>query len=429
MKTIKMKYGNTSMDINIHDEKFLGIIESKKEIIRQKEEEVILKALKNPIDSKPLREIVKPSQKICIIISDVTRAWQKMSFYLPFIVDELKKSGIEDKDITFLCATGTHRRQTKEEHKLLLGDELSKRFGIIDHDCLDEKQLVYLGKTSFQTPVKINKKAIEADHIILTGAIVFHDLAGFGGGRKSILPGIASFESIMANHALALNKNIGEGSNSEVRCGSVDKNPIHQDMIEAADFVKPSFLFNVILNDEGSIVKAVSGHYKHAHEIGQKMVDALDGVWIREKADLVIASAGGYPKDMNLYQATKALSNAKEAVKLGGSIIILSECIEGFGNEDLRQIIEDYKNNRERECAVREKFTVAKYIGYDMAETSRKWQILFVSDIEKNLLDQVNITVVKTVKEALDIVYNEKGKNIKTYLMPHGGNTLPKIEK
>ncbi|MCT4621652.1 MAG: nickel-dependent lactate racemase [Marinisporobacter sp.] len=430
MKTIKMKYGNTFMDVAIPEEKFLGIIESKGEKINKKEEEeVVLEALKNPIESKPLREMVKSSEKICIIISDVTRAWQKMSFYLSFIVDELNEAGIKDKDITFLCATGTHRSQTKEEHELLLGKKLSKRFEVIDHNCFDEEHLVYLGKTSFGTPISINKKAIEADHIILTGAIVFHDLAGWGGGRKSILPGIASFESIMANHALALSKEIGEGSNPEVRCGSVDKNPIHLDMMEAASFVKPSFLFNVILDDQGCIIKAVAGNYEKAHTVGRRMVDELDGVWIKEKADLVIASAGGYPKDINLYQATKALSNAKEAVNLGGYIIILSECIEGFGNEDLRRIIEKYKNNIERECAVREKFTVAKYIGYDMAVSARKWHVIFVSNIDKDLLEQVNIRVVKTVKEALNLVYKEKGKSLKTYFMPYGGNTLPKIEK
>lgn len=422
-----MKYGKTMMDVSIPEENLLGIIQSNKQIKDKTEEEIVLNALENPIESHSLREIVNKGDKVCIVISDITRAWQKMSRYLPYIVEELKKGYIKEEDIIFLCATGTHRKQTKEEHKILLGEELAKRFDVIDHDCMDRDNLVYLGKTSFGTPVSINKIALECDHIIITGAVVYHDMAGWGGGRKSILPGISSYESIMANHALALNEKVGEGPNSEVRCGNAATNPIHQDMIEAANLVKPSYLFNVIMDDKGNIISAVTGHYIKAHEIGQKIVDELDGVEIKEKADLVIASSGGYPKDIDLYQATKTLSNAKEACKENGSIIILSECIEGVGNDDLRKIIQNYENNVEREKAVRENFTVAKYIGYNMTETAEVFNIFFVSSIDKNMLKNTSIKVVSSVNEALEITYKEKGRELKTYLMPYGANTLPKL--
>ncbi|TCO74586.1 lactate racemase domain-containing protein [Marinisporobacter balticus] len=429
MKRVNMKYGNTTIDVSIRMDNLLGVIESNKTCSHKTEEEVVIDALKNPIGSNPLGEIVQKGEKICIVISDITRAWQKMNFYLAFIVDELNEAGIEDRDIIFLCATGSHRKQTKEEHRILLGEKLAQRFEVIDHNALDQEQLVFLGKTSFGTPVRLNKLAVEADHVLLTGAIVFHDLAGFGGGRKSILPGIACYESIMANHALALNEKVGGGSNPSVRCGNVKTNPIHLDMIEATNFLKPSFLFNVIIDGDGHIIKAVAGGYIKAHEMGQKMVEQMDGVSIKEKADLVIASAGGYPKDINLYQATKTLSNAKEAVKNGGNIIILSECIEGVGNEDVRQIIEDYENNVERECAVREEFSVAKYIGYDMAQTAKRFQIIFVSDLDPDLMKKIHIQVVKTVEEALTRVYKEKGENLKAYFIPYGANTLPKYKQ
>ncbi len=427
MDTYELKYGKSKMNVSLSKDNLLGIIESKKTNDTRTEEEKILHALENPINSLKLREIVNPGEKICIVISDITRAWQKMSTFLPYIVKELNKGGIKDEDIVFLCATGSHRKQTKEEHKILLGEELSDRFTVIDHDCLDEDNLIYLGKTSYGTPVKINKTAMECDHIVLTGAIVFHLLAGWGGGKKSILPGIAGYESIMANHAMSLNPEIGSGSNPEIKSGKIVDNPIHYDMLEAASFVKPSFLFNVIMGSNGEIADAVAGDYATAHEAGCKIVDELDGVFIKEKADMVIATAGGYPKDINFYQTIKTVINAKEALNDNGIMIILSECSDGFGNEPIREIIQNYNSLVDREIALRKDYSIAKYIGYYVTEVAEKYNLILVSNLPPEALSMANIKVVKTIDEALDIAYNLKGNSIKTYLMPHGANTFPKL--
>ena len=313
MKTIKMKYGCGEVNIQINEYNFLGSIQSKKIENKNSEEHIILEALDNPVGSQRLKTLVKLGETVCIIISDITRAWQKSDRYLPYIMKELSESGMKDEDITFICATGSHRRQSEEEHKILLGEKLAKRFKVIDHDCKDKENLVNIGTTSFGTPVTINKTALQCDHIVLTGAIVFHDLVGFGGGKKSILPGITAYEGIMANHKLSLNPNFGEGINFRVCCGNVANNPVHLDMLEAAAFVKPTFLFNVIMDEALNIVKAVAGDYIKAHEAGQQIVDEADSAYIKEQADIVVVSAGGYPKDIDFYQASKALINAKEA--------------------------------------------------------------------------------------------------------------------
>lgn len=425
MKKFEMKYGKDKRSFSIPQKNLLGIIRGNGDNTKLSEAEVILRALENPIDSPRLENIVKPGEKICIVISDITRAWQKMSLFLPYIVDKLNEAGIDDQDITFLCATGSHRSQTKEEHKVLLGEKLSKRFEVIDHDSRDEENMVHLGTTSFGTPVSINKIAMESDHIILTGAVVFHDLAGWGGGKKSILPGIASYESIMANHSLSLSPNIGEGIHPMVKSGNISNNPIHEDMLEAAGFVNPSFLFNVIIDSKGNICDAVAGHYIKAHEEGQKKVSNINGIPIKEKADLVVVSAGGYPKDIDLYQASKALINAKEAVKKDGGIIMVSQCIEGVGHQELKEIIEDYDNNLEREKSVRNHYTVSRFIGYLIAEIARKYNIILISDIDDELLKKINIRSANDIDEALDIFYKEKGKDLKTYIMPNGSETLP----
>lgn len=427
LEAIKIKYGREEVSIQPHSMGFHGMIESNAAENDDSEEQVILKALEAPVGSRRLREIARPGEKICIIISDITRAWQRMNVYLPYIVVELNKSGVMDKDITFLCATGSHRPQTEKEHGLLLGEKLAGRFKVTDHDCKDLKSMTMLGTTSFGTPVIINSKALESDHIILTGAIVFHDLAGWGGGKKSILPGISAYQSIMANHSLSLKPGLGEGLNPQVRCGSADNNPVHLDMMEAAAFVKPSFLFNVIIDENGSIGKAVAGDYIKAHEEGRRLVDEADSAYIGEKADLVVVSAGGYPKDIDLYQASKALVNAKEAVVPGGFIILLAECSEGFGHEEVRLMLEDFGDCSGREKALRESFTVAKYTGYLISKIAEGFNVILISSIEPDKLKNCGINTAATLEAAMEFVESKAGSGLKAYYMPNGSNTLPRM--
>ncbi|MDF2521700.1 MAG: hypothetical protein K0R84_2328, partial [Clostridia bacterium] len=405
----------------------LGVIQSKGIEDKKTEEDVILGALGSPIGSESLGKLVKKGERVCIIISDITRTWQKTGIYLPYIVDELNKTGIKDEDITFLCATGSHRGQTVEEHKIILGEKLAERFEVVDHDCRDSENMVYVGTTSFGTPVSINRTAFESDHIILTGAIVFHDLVGWGGGKKSILPGIASYESIMANHKLSLNPERGEGINFSVRCGNIIDNPVHLDMMEAADFVKPVFMFNVIIDEDGNIGKAVAGDYVKAHEEGRQIVQEADSMIIKERADMVIASAGGYPKDIELYQASKALVNAKEAVRKGGVIILLAECIEGFGGEAVQQMLQEHKDMISREKALREEFSIAKYTGFLIAQIAEAYKVILVSSLKPDSLVNANIEVVSSVDEAIALAAQQLPIEAKVYLMPYAANTLPII--
>lgn len=427
VKTTKLKYGSGEVNFQIDENSFLGFVQSQGMIEEKPEANIILEALDNPIGSQRLRKLVKPGETVCIIISDTTRAWQKPDLYLPYIIKELNESGIKDEDITFICATGSHRGQSEKEHKILLGEKLAKRFVIVDHDCRDYENLMNIGTTSFGTPVTINKMALECDHIVLTGAIVFHDLVGWGGGKKSILPGISAYESIMANHKLSLNPNLGEGTNLRVRCGNVVNNPVHLDMLEAAAFVKPTFLFNVIIDEAGNIVKAVAGDYVKAHEAGQKMVDEADSVYIKEQADIVLVSAGGYPKDIDFYQASKALINAKEAVKKGGVIILLAKCSEGFGGNEVQQMLEEFSDNYCREKALRENFSIAKYTGYLIAEIAENYNVILVSSLNSRLLENANIKVAADVSEALNLAIQQKGIDAKIYLMPNGANILPRL--
>lgn len=419
LEECNLKYGDgykkilfkPSHNVDILDKNFLS---------EKKEEEVIKRALLNPIGSRKINEIVTPEDKLCIVISDVTRLWQKPRVFLPILIEEIKKSGIKDENIIFLCALGSHRKQSKEEHIKILGENLFKRFKIIDHYSKDKDEMMYIGETSFKTPVVVNKLIKECTKVIITGGITFHDMAGFGGGRKSILPGISSYETIMANHALVLNSD-KNGINPNCSCGNLENNPMHLDMMEACDMIKPSFLLNVIMNSKGNITEAVAGDYAKAFERGCELLQDSNGIKIKKLKDTVIVSAGGFPKDINLYQSSKALSNAKEAVKKGGKIILFTQCIEGIGNKEVEEIINNFNNNEEREEELRRKFTVSKFAAYLICSIAKEYELILISDIKEELVSKAGIRVF----EDESIINEILKENEEIYLMPDGSSLLP----
>jgi len=425
MKTVKMKLGTGYVDVSVPEENLLGLIAKEVSPSKMTEDEVVLEALAHPIGSPMLRELVKPGNTVCIVISDVTRAWQRMSIYLPHIVKELNDAGVKDKDIRFLSALGYHRKHTPEEHAKLLGPDLLKRFQIIDHDCLDKDNLVRLGTTSRGTPVIINRVAAEADHLVLTGCCTYHPWVGWGGGKKSILPGISSIESIQKNHLMTMDEKGNQ--RPEVASGNIKNNPIHLDMLEVAAIAKPTFMFNVIMGHDGKIARAVCGDCIAAHDVGRGIVDELYEVPIRELADITISSQGGYPKDIDVCQTGKGIYHTQAATKPGGWIIILSDCTEGIGPPDANTIFLECETNAEREREVRKLFTVPKYVSYYMCTAAEKWNIIIVGNGDPALLAKTKFRTARTVDEALETAFKEGGRNQKIYLMPQGSSALPKL--
>jgi nickel-dependent lactate racemase len=424
----EFKFGKGKMTAEIPDERILGIMRSREIPQAATEEEAILKALENPIGSPRLRDKVKPGERVCIVICDLTRAWQHSSVYLPLLVDEVKRGGARDEDIFFLVGVGTHREHTPEEHKLLVGEKLFGRYKVIDHDCRNHPMKDY-GKTRFGTPVRLNKMAADADHVILTGAILYHFMPGWSGGRKGVLPGISSYESVQANHSLALKPLPQKGRDMICRSGNMEGNAIHLDMTEAAAKLGPSFLLNVVMGGNGKIGWAVAGDWQKAHEAGTAIVDSVDAIDIPELGDLAVASSCGYPKDINLYQSTKSLFNAEYAVRPGGAIVFAASCVEGYGSEEMRTMLQDYRNSDEREVELRREFTIAKYVGYCTGQDTERFDVHLVTDMDPKSLEGTGLQVSKTLEEALGKVYAVHGRDLKTWLMPQGSNTLPRLKE
>ena len=415
-----MHYGKTSFPVTLAPEEIAAELEPNAVELEQKTvPELVRDALAHPIDSKPLKELVKPGE-----------SWQSPETYIPIVVEELESAGIRDEDILILSATGTHRRQTPEEHMGLVTEAVYRRIRVEDHVCTDEDNLQMVGTTSYGTPVLLDKRALACDHIVLTGGVVYHFMAGFGGGRKSILPGIAGRETIMKNHNLALNPGLGNGSNPEVRSANMtDSNPVHADMMEACAMAKPSFLINVVVDDNQKIIGVFAGNWITAHRAACDLVDRMYGVPAKEQTELVIASAGGYPKDLNFYQTIKTLSNALVVAKEGGTIILVTKSDEGFGNDDTQRQIAGYETMLEREKDLRENFSIGAFIGYLFAEAGEKYNMIAVTDIPQADFGTAKIHVVSTLDEALELARQYHGGKLpRATLMPHGANTLPKMQ-
>lgn len=415
----RLKYGEGYLTFNLERENVIQELHAQEIACVDDVEKAVQEVLDHPVGTRPFNEHFHAGDKVTIVVSDITRL-VKLHEFLPFIVKRLNALGIPDRDILILVATGTHRRQTPEEHKTIVGEDIYNRIEIIDHNC-DDSEMVYVGTTPRGTEVIVNKWVVERK-VILTGGIVHHLMAGFGGGRKSILPGVSSRKTIAQNHLHALDPN-AERSNPLIGVGALEGNPLHADMVDATEFVNPEFLVNVIIHTNGKIARLVGGHWLTAWEEGCRWADEKFGVPIEQKADLVIASCGGFPKDISLYQGTKTLFNASLAVKPGGTILMLAECRDGAG-ADAFFGWSDPLHRGTLDPDLRKNFTIPGYIFYAAVEASRKANVVLYSTIASELVKPMNIVGVNSLEEALNAAGVNKEKQ-DIIIMPYGGATIP----
>lgn len=424
----QLPYGRGAQNVDLRNHNVLDVLRGSGSNLKSalpSEEALIRDALDHPIGRPVLKKLLQPGESVCIVISDMTRSWQRMHVFLPILVERINEAGVGDEAIQFVCATGSHRAMTDDEAKVLLGPRLHRRFKVISHDCRDESSLVEIGTTSRGTVVKLNKQAMAADHLIITGGIVFHDLAGWGGGKKSILPGIAGYDSIMSNHSLSLGDHKGSGIHPNIRCGNIDGNRLNADMEEAAAMVNPAFMLNVIVNEDHRISGAVAGHYLEAFEEGKRLLDQAERVSIDHLADFALVSAGGFPKDIDFYQATKALSSAREAVKKGGVILLMCQCEEGVGHPEVSDLLMNHHSHEERENEMRRAFTVSKFAGFLASQMAEDYQVYCVTDLEPIILEGIGFRVFSKASEALAEIERSHGTSMDTYVIPSASSVLP----
>lgn len=384
-----------------------------------------------PIASQPLQKVVRKGDKVAVIVSDVTRLVRTAEF-LPVIISEINAAGVPDEDITIIVATGTHRVHTHDEDIAVCGKDIVKRIKIHQHDSRNNEELTDLGVTSFGTPILIDSYVAEADKVIITGAVSLHPMAGFGGGRKAVMPGVSGHATIMHNHAIALAPKVGDGCNPLCETGLLEGNPLHEDMVEVTKKLDPAFLVNMVFTPEGKLHEVVAGHWYKAWEKGCKDLVAMAGVPIKELADVVFASAGGSPKDMNLYQSCKAHMNAVFAVKKGGIMILTLECpdikepaifTDWFSKSDVLQFEKD----------VRADFSIPAFVAFKTRCIVNSLTTYLVTKPENfEFVRQTGQIPVASLEEAWLLAQQELAKqgkdDYKITIMGHASATMPVLE-
>jgi nickel-dependent lactate racemase len=416
-----VKYGSTSFPLDLPPEHLTGVIQPSVPDSAASPEEIIttaLEACQSAISS------ISPGEKTVIVTSDITR-YTGSEVYLPLLVERLNRQGIPDRDMEILIALGIHRTQTPHEHEKILGT-LYGRIRVRDHDCDNPGQLVSIGRTSNGIDVRINRTAVEADHLILTGVIGFHYFAGFGGGRKSVLPGIASRQACMASHFAVLNPGQGSGKNQRAVTGNLDNNPVHQAMTEACALAAPDFILNTVLAPDKRIIAAFAGHWHEAHEAGCRYYREHFSYPLRAKANLVVVSCGGFPKDINLIQAHKSMEYAAQALKDGGVMILLAECRDGFGNSTFFNWFR-HKRLDQFEAALREKYEINGQTAYSILQKAQRFRIILVSKLPGQQVEEMGMLPADSLDEALRMADRFLPADWTAQVMPEGGSVLPVV--
>jgi nickel-dependent lactate racemase len=320
---IKLAYGRKGILADFPDDAAVIRPEFVPGIDLSKEGYAIRAALKQPIASPPMASLVKPGDKIVVAHSDITRATPNERI-LPPLLAELEEAGVRREDITLLCALGAHRKQTDAETRTLLGDWVVDHYTCVQHDGQSPEGLVSLGRTIFNHPVRLNRLLVEADLRVLTGFIEPHLYAGFSGGPKCVLPGLAGAESVLSNHGVDML------SNPKANWGITEGNPLWEEMLDMALRLGPTFLLNVTLNEQRDLTGIFCGDLLQAHRAGCEFMREHAMVKVDTPFDVVVTTNSGYPLDQNLYQGAKGMRAAAQIVRPGGAILLVAECADGL---------------------------------------------------------------------------------------------------
>lgn len=414
---LEFGFGDGIQEVFIPEENSLEILRPNEVTYDRTGEEEVLWALNHPIGSERLNKIVSSEETVVIVTSDITRP-MPTSLVMPAILDELYEAGVKPENITLVFALGSHRFHTESEQRKLAGERAYGEIRCIDGDPSD---CIHLGYTRRGTPVDIVRVVAEADKKICLGNIEYHYFAGYSGGAKAIMPGVSTRAAIQSNHSMMVDE--------RACAGNLENNPLREDIEEAAEICGIDFILNVVLDEHKKIIRAVAGDVQQAHRCGCAFLDKLYKKKIRQKADIVLVSQGGAPKDLNLYQTQKALDNAKHAVKDGGIIILIGSCREGLGEKTFEEWIVQAKKPGELIERIKIEFKLGGHKAAAIAMVLKHAEIYLVSEMQPDFVKEIFMQPYITVQEALDAAIKKIGENATVLAMPYGGSTLPETQE
>ena len=417
MKTIKIPYYTSSLDLHIEEENLEAVITAKTDefVAEKSEAELVKEALANPIGTPRLRELAKGKKKVTLVTSGHTRAVPS-KLTLPILLAEIRE-GNPDADITILIATGLHRATTEAEQRRMFGDNIVDNEKIAVNDAFKDEDFAYVRTLPSGAELWVNKIALECDLLITEGFIEPHFFAGFSGGRKSILPGICNAATVNENHSY---KAIASPYSTT---GVLEHNPIHEDMVCAARAVNTQFILNVALNGEEKVIAAFAGDLEEAHATGVKFVREL-AQCPSISGDIVITSNGGYPLDQNLYQSPKAVATAEACCKEGGVIIMCASCYDGMGGTHFEKLIvrgtvdeiDEYLSKIPPKETIAEQWCAQIY-----SRILKKYRIILVTTyLDHEMVRKANMIPASSPDEALAMAYEMMGKDARVVVIPDG---------
>jgi nickel-dependent lactate racemase len=408
MPVIPLKYGRGAIDREVDPQRFEVLGETTRS--RSLTDAEIGERLDRPIDSAPLEEIIVPGQTVLVVVPDATRRTGTGQI-VNLVVRRLIANGTAPGDISIVFATGIHRKVTDVEKSEILTPFILQRIKTIDHDARDLAQLVRVGETSGGIPVELNRTVVEHDRVVIIGGVTFHYFAGFTGGRKLICPGLASARTISATHKLAFDcesKTRRDGVDS----GLLNGNPVHEAFVECVSFAPPSFAITSIMDDDSSVADLYCGDWRTSHRAACDEFEKTHTIEIPERRDIVIASCGGVPHDINMIQAHKALDAASRACIDGGTIVLLAECADGLGRGDF---LDWFSAGNKDQLATRlcEKYQV---------NGQTAWNLLRIADVRivTSLDEAVTVKMRLEKIDANSVGELFQNKNACGYILPQG---------
>ena len=419
MTQMELGYGRSSVEFSFDEARFSVVTTDRTPKTPLKDYEVGL-ALDDPIASPPIDELVSSADSVLIVVSDATRATASAQI-VNLLVRRLIQAGVLPARMAVILATGIHRPVTEKEKVELLTPFIVQRLRVVQHDAYDQTKLSTFGTTESGVTVELNSVLKDFSRVFLTGGITFHYFAGFTGGRKSICPGLASAKTIEATHMLALDFETG-GRKEGVRAGALDGNAVHEECERVASLVAPAFSINTIVDEKKQATKLLCGDWRLAHRAACDYYIDNRSARLPAKRDIVIVSSGGFPHDINLIQAHKALDMAALACNDGGTIILLAECRDGLGRPDFLKWFEE-TDSRALAARLVNGYEVNGQTAWALLTKAERFRVCLVSELPADDVRRMRMIPVRTIEEALEHAGNGDG-----FIMPRGAAVLPRIE-
>jgi nickel-dependent lactate racemase len=411
---LDIPYGKESVAIEIPDENLAGIVYPN-DVMIEDEKSTIFNAVENPINSKTFEEFLSDAKDVLFIVNDGTRP-TPTSKILDILYPKFK-----GKNINFIVATGIHRAPTEEELDFIFGKHLEfLKDKIHIHDAKKEEDMVFIGKSKNGTEMWVNKLGVEAHKIVIISSVEPHYFAGYTGGRKSFLPGIASYKTIEQNHKYAMRP--------DAQPLALEGNPVAEDMEDAIKTIQDKEIFSImaVLDRHQNIYATTAGHIKDSFHAAIDKANEVFAVKIKEKADIVV-SVAPYPMDIDLYQSQKAIENGKMALKDGGIIILVSKCRDGIGDKTFYDLLASSSDAQEVLDIIDKGYILGYHKAARIVEASKKGEIWAVTDLEEGDVKKAFMKSCPSIQEAVDVAISQKGEDAKVLFLMDGSVTVPVI--